>query len=121
MGLIFAERIIKRYYHNGPVIQSARTQRSQPSHVCFTKKEGGRNEGGEKGINMFRKSKRNRERKKEVVRRRQTAKKNRQTELEGVGEFGISLTLLPTFPFSLFLNPSPPLFFLLSFLLSLLP
>ena len=33
MGLILAERIIKRYYHNGPVIQLACTQRSQPSHV----------------------------------------------------------------------------------------
>lgn len=48
MGLIFAERIIKRYYHNGPVIQPACTQRSQPSHVCFTRREGGRNEGGER-------------------------------------------------------------------------
>lgn len=89
MGLIFAERIIKRYYHNGPVIQSAHTQRSQPSHVCFTKRreEGMREERKDKGahINMFRKSKRNRERKKEVVRRRQT--KNRQTELEGPNEW----------------------------------
>lgn len=68
MGLILAERIIKHYYHNGPVIQPACTQRSQPSHVCSTKR---REEGGRAQINRRRKSKRNSG---EGVRRRQTAK-----------------------------------------------
>lgn len=51
MGLILAERIIKHYYHNGPVIQPARTQRSQPSHVCLTERseEVIREEGEERG------------------------------------------------------------------------
>lgn len=71
MGLILAERIIKRYYHNEPVIQPACTLRSQPSHVCLTKRreEEMREEGEEREaqINRRRKSRGNRERERETV------------------------------------------------------
>lgn len=51
MGLILAERIIKRYYHNGSVIRLARTQRRQPSHVCLAenREEGTREVGRRRG------------------------------------------------------------------------
>lgn len=67
MGLILAERIIKRYYHNGSVIQLACTY-TEDSPPMFATLKGGRKEWGrrrgreerEAQINRQRNSKRNR-------------------------------------------------------------
>lgn len=45
MGLILAERIIKRYYHNGSVIQLACTY-TEDSPPMFASLKGGRKEWG---------------------------------------------------------------------------